>query len=1025
MFANYLPTFLFEEMTQNNYLCQNFFNKKDMKNKILSLAMLLSVFSFALAQENKKEYEVKMYTDVKDHLTHEIVPNVKGELLMASDSSFVDTLTIWEYTYNYNTMEKVIRAEYTVRKEGKYLMRIHADGYVTAYLPMDASKLHKRQREIHLSPVYLRKQPKRNEYELDEVVVKATKLKFYMDGDTLVYDADAFPMSEGSMLGDLLKQLPGVEVAGGVIMVNGKAIDAMLLNGKDFFDKDRELLLENMPSYMVKSFKAYERAPERVRGTAWEDAEEKELVMDVRLKREYSVGWIANAEAGGGTTFFNNDNGRKDGKYLGRLFGLRFTDKSRLAAFAFTDNLNDYSRPGDDGARLSQSEGVTSRLQGGINYHYEQDQSLPNRVGYEGSVDGTYKDIKNASHTSSATFLDNGNTFGKSFSTSRNYDLKVNTEHYFTYRRKEIGNLFKDCFMDFRPILNYQKYDNRAASASVTLEEDVASQLGKEWMDSITAPNAGELLKRYAINRTMSTSKGIGHNFQTGAGGYFYACPAYNDYITLSISLNGRVRDKCNDGFEHYTLDYPHYNAQEGTDHRNRYNPTREKAETIDIIPNMTIALDHERHHSLVLNYAYGYQHIDSNNPLYLLNRLEGWEQPDSHPLGMLPSEEEVLTTMDMDNSSRSDKTVNTHTPEISYRYYHNDRETSIQKSFRVYTKMNFVHEKMDYQQGVQIDTLMRRTTSLISGGIAYSFIKFRKDFAINPSYDFSVSAPSITSLLNVRNDHDPLNVTLGNPNLKNTVSHNARLYYGDKFGKTFFSAEVNGSLQTNAIAYGFIYDKETGVRTTKPQNVNGNWQTRATSRVSSYLGKGEKWRIEDNVHYDYYHSVDLAGTNAAMEATRSTVGSHYITDNFSLQYNPSRKMRFSIKGSLTYQHSTSNRESFQTLNVLTYNYGATAQLELPLGIQLSTDLTMYSRRGYSEPSMNTNELVWNARLAKKLMNGNMTLMFDGFDLLGNLSNVRRTINAQGRTETFYNVIPSYGLFHVIYRLNKQPKKKE
>ena len=80
----------------------------------------------------------------------------------------------------------------------------------------------------------------------------------------------------------------------------------------------------------------------------------------------------------------------------------------------------------------------------------------------------------------------------------------------------------------------------------------------------------------------------------------------------------------------------------------------------------------------------------------------------------------------------------------------------------------------------------------------------------------------------------------------------------------------------------------------------------------------------------------------------------------------------------------------------------------------------MYSRRGYSEPSMNTNELVWNARLAKRLMKGNLIVMFDGFDLLGNLSYVRRSINAQGRTETFYNVIPSYGLLHVAYKLKKK-----
>jgi len=73
---------------------------------------------------------------------------------------------------------------------------------------------------------------------------------------------------------------------------------------------------------------------------------------------------------------------------------------------------------------------------------------------------------------------------------------------------------------------------------------------------------------------------------------------------------------------------------------------------------------------------------------------------------------------------------------------------------------------------------------------------------------------------------------------------------------------------------------------------------------------------------------------------------------------------------------------------------------------------------------MNTNELVWNARLAKRVLHSKLTFMLDGFDILGNLSNVRRTINAQGRTESYYNVIPSYVMLHAIYRLNIQPKKK-
>ena len=995
-----------------------------MKKTLIFLALFLSVFSFAVAQENKKgekkqrEFEVTIYVTVKDHLTHEKVQNLKGELLMAADSSFVDSLDFLIY-------DDEVTAQYDLRKEGKYLLCLHADGYVTAYTPVDASKLRKTERYRELPTVYMRRQPKRNEHELDEVVVKATKLKFYMDGDTLVYDADAFPMTEGSMLGDLMRKLPGVEVDGGVITVNGKAIDAMLLNGKDFFNKDRELMLENMPSYMVKSFNAYERVPERVRGTKLENTVPKEFVMDVRLKKEYSVGWLANAEAGGGATFFDNDNGNKEGKFLGRLFGLRFTKQSRLMAFANANNLNDYRKPGDEGdwSKLNQSEGLTTWVKTGMNYRYEQDESLPKSLKYEGSIDGTYSDKNNANHTSSATFLDDGNTFGKSFYSKRSYDWEVNTVHELTYRQREVKNLMKNIYLNICPKLYYLTWDNSTASASTTLAEDVASRLGKAWMDSIMTPNAGELLKRYAINRTMSSTKGIGHWLDASGNLFASATPAYNDYIYFDIYVMGRITNRGEDNYEHYMLDYPRDNTQT-TDYRNRFNPTKDKTQNLYVRPSIHFLLDQEAHHVISLHYTYGYSHIDNNNPLYLLNKLAGWEHPDSHPLGMLPSEEEVLTAIDRENSSRSVQTFHYQKPSISYNYGYYNRETSTSSRFGIWTEMDITHEKQNYQQGMQIDTLMRRKTALMAGGLSFSQNSY-KSKNIYGYYRFNVSAPSMTSLLNIRNDRDPLNITLGNPNLKNMVNHNVVFDYRNNFGKTLFHSSVNGSLTTNAIAYGFIYDKETGVKTTKPQNVNGNWMANADGGVDFPFDKDDRWRLKESVSYGYNHSVDLIGTNAEKEATRSTVGSHYITDNLSLHYRPNQKMEFGISGSLTYQNSTSNRESFQTLNVFTYHYGANAQLELPWGIQLSTDLTMYSRRGYSESSMNTNELVWNARLAKKLMHGNLTLMFDGFDLLGNLSNVRRTINAQGRTETFYNVIPSYGLFHVIYRLNKQPKKKE
>lgn len=150
-----------------------------------------------------------------------------------------------------------------------------------------------------------RKQPKALAEEgesageiLAPAVVKATKVKFYIDNDTIVYNADAFNLSEGSMLDALIRQLPGVGLEqGGQIYVNGRLVNELLLNGKDFFNGDRQIILDNLPSFMVQDVKVYQRPTEWQRRTN-DTLGVKSLVMDIGLKRKYSIGWIANADAG-------------------------------------------------------------------------------------------------------------------------------------------------------------------------------------------------------------------------------------------------------------------------------------------------------------------------------------------------------------------------------------------------------------------------------------------------------------------------------------------------------------------------------------------------------------------------------------------------------------------------------------------------------------------------------------------------------------------------------------------------------
>ena len=974
-----------------------------------------------------KKRELAVYASVADHLTHDGIDSLKATLLRAADSSFIDTAHVESYKYD-DKLHTYVEAK--IKEAGKYLLRIEARDYQTRFVPFDIPKMYKRESYREIKPIYLHKirtqKPSNLALEgsdstivMDEIVVKATKLKFYMDGDTLVYDADAFSMAEGSMLDALIKKLPGVELhSGGEITVNGRKVDALLLNGKDFFDSDRELLLDNMPSYMVKDIRSYERTPDNAKGTIREKTTQKEMVMDVRLKHDYNTAWLANAEGGVGMRFGSQEDFRDPTKappFLGRAFAMRYATNSRIALYANANNLSDYRTPGEKGdwSPLRQAEGLTTSYTLGANGLYEKNENLR----YQGSLNGTYSDINDANHNSSETFLSEGNTYGRSFFTRRSYDYRMNTNHDIRLRKPgALWGALKDMYFDHNSSLEYLHWSNFSNSASATLAEDVAAGWGKAWMDSLMTPNAGDLLRKYALNRTISRRHGVGRHYSLQNYGFFYTSPAHNDYVGFDLSYSYRFSDRYEDVFEHYLLDYPKTAAE--SDFRNRYRPNIDRTHNANISPSLSFVLDSKHHHRIELADRFTYNNAESNRSLYLLNQIEEWTDTERHPLGTLPSTEEMLQTLDADNSQLSHNKTVTNAPEVVYSFSHYNDTANTSYHLSASLSLPISHETLDYWQGTQVDTMMSRRTTSLTARLSFYHSRSKTNRNIQAYYGTSVSQPSMRSMLNIRTDSDPLNIQLGNPDLRPSRSHSIYSSYREKLRRTLVNASFQFEATQDAVATATLYDLTTGVRTRTPQNIDGNWSTDVRAGVDFPLDHKERLRLKQSLRHRYNHSVDL------MNLTRSVVGSNYLDDELSLSWKPTDKLDFTAKGDLHYQRSTSERTDFIPINVFDYDYSLSAQVELPWNFQISTDLTMYSRRGYSDNSMNTNELVWNARLTKRLMHGNLLLQLDGFDLLGQLSNVRHSIDAQGRSETFYNVIPSYGLFHVTWRMNKKPKSE-
>lgn len=175
----------------------------------------------------------------------------------------------------------------------------------------------------------------------------------------------------------------------------------------------------------------------------------------------------------------------------------------------------------------------------------------------------------------------------------------------------------------------------------------------------------------------------------------------------------------------------------------------------------------------------------------------------------------------------------------------------------------------------------------------------------------------------------------------------------------------------------------------------------------------------------EYVNSVDLIGNSegAGYQASRSTVQTTLLDETLKLDYKVGSSSTMGVKVSAAWRNVDGKAMDFDHINAVDFNYGATASFNLPWHIQVGTDLTMYSRRGYEGSSMNTDDLLWNARLSYTMLKGKLTWMLDGFDILGNLNNITRMVNAQGRTETFVNALPRYAILHVAYHFNMKPKK--
>ena len=907
--------------------------------------------------------------DYKHSVQGSVVDNMTGMgvtakiTLMTADSVVIDTITaqIEEMPYDIGYHKAYYEFKDAVTAKGKYIIKAEKEGYDVCYMNCELRST----REDYIGVKQIR-MTKIVEHELKGVTVVASKVKMVMKGDTIVYNADAFNLAEGNMLDALIARLPGAKLEkDGRIYVNGRFIQSLLVNGQEFFAGNPKLALENLPAYTVNKIKVYNKAGIKSR-LMERNMGDNTYVMDVRLKREYATGYMGDLEAGGGT----------QKRYKLRGFAMKFSDKERMGAFFNINNLNDNQRAELTGEWEPQEvgNGLLTVKNAGVSYV----RFLNNERSWV-STGNTWQHIStdNESITHTQTYLPEGNLF------LHNHSKQLNSSD----KWESINRLSID-------------KTNYSTSNSLSI-----SYLRNNGFGSTNSATANETTKlNTLLSRNSLESSDFNFDFSTGN---------YVKYITDLIRGDFSVSYNRNKQKQFMLNNIQYFQGGQPNDYRNNY---------FDM-PNQKLKLSagvgydiNIRKTTFAPSYSYTYTYNKASNLLYRLDWIAG---RDINQFNVLPSASNVLlSVLDNNNSYRFNEYRNEH--KFNFKYF--NRKIKVLNSFvSLNLPLRLLNADFHYY-GISEQRFSRRKLFFEPNIELYHWDEnVSWVFTARMNSDF----PTLLATADYRNDSDPLNIRLGNKDLRNLHHYDVEAnvtFNGEK--EQTISLSANYHRTDNQVAYALIFDNATGISTIYPTSVNGNWNTKFEVEFKRALDKANKILFSNNFSTNYNHSVDMVSITGSTETLRSVVNNWEFGDELKVNYRLNDNYEFTFHTGEKYYLINSARVGFENIKASDYNIGLNAQIVLPWELQLTTDMTMFARRGYQQSEMNTTDWIWNVQLARTFLKGHLTAKLQGFDLLQELSNIRYVINSQGRTEMWNNSIPRYVMLSLAWKFNINPKKK-
>ena len=821
---------------------------------------------------------------------------------------------------------------------------------------------------------------------IDEVTVVDKTPVVVQSGDTTVYNAGAFKVNNDAVAEDLLVKVPGIQMENGKVKAQGEEVKKVYVDGKTFFGDDPNAALKNIPANIIEKVQVFDQQSEQSQFTGFDDGNTNKAV-NIITKLNIREGKFGKFLAGYGT----------DNRYnAGGNFNL-FNEEERLSIVGQINNLNEQNFSSLDLLGVMGGD----RMEGG---------GKPGGMGGRSPGEMRGPSGFGGNETGSLIASQGGETntksFGINYNNKWNDNLELGSSYFFNNTGNDISSLLNRDYSVSS--YNGQRYEENSLSENRNTNHRLNLRLDY----SIDSVNQIRFIPGFSFQK--NNSKSITNSYTNSAAQQlnYSNSSIINDLKGIDISTLLLYRHRFNLKGRSVSLSLnTSYNKNDGTKKQISENIYYNSIIDSDTLNQSSWILNKGTNISAGLIYT---EPINMNN--FLMFSF-------SHSISIEKNDKETYNFSVLDNgysllnrslSNTYQRNYITNGMAVGYHFKKN--------KLSFHANLNYNLAKLENEQEYPVSFLLNKKFYSLLPSLMFRY-NISRDRNLNIIYRAFNNPPSVTQLQNVLDNSNPLQLSIGNPDLKQEYSHFAAVRFSTINFRNMNSLFLmfSGTYKNNYIGNKtIIASKDTllsngiflnsGSQLSIPENVNGY------ANLQSFLTYG--------MPADFISST--FNINLSFDFTRSP-GIVNSVSNYSnvFKYGTGIVIASNISNSIDFLISGAGYYNLVRNNISKENdedyYSESTRLRLYLllfdKLVLQPELNHTYDGGISS-GYNPNTFMLNINIGMKLLfNNKGEFRFSVYDLLNQNKNITRQTTDYYTQEYSSNVIGRYFFLSFIYSL--------